>query len=136
MTGGIEADQVDIATKRAGRIEAVLVAEGNLVEVGQMMARMTVTDLQADFREAEANLRQAREEKRRASAMISQRDSDLRRAIATIAQRESDLRQGCLLHTRRTLKYRHLVRVLTFSLHPGSFLLIFHAKSFIKRKNE
>ena len=90
--GRIEADQVDITTKRAGRIEAVLVAEGDLVEVGQMMARMTVTDLQADLREAEANLRQAREEKRRASAMISQRESDLRRVAATIAQRESDLR--------------------------------------------
>src|SRR3954449_11176842 len=38
--GRIEAEQVDIATKYAGRIEAVLVDEGAMVTAGQVLARM------------------------------------------------------------------------------------------------
>ena len=104
--GRIEATEYDIATKRAGRIAAVLVAEGDMVQVGQVLARMDTQDLEADLREAQAQATQAREDRRRAVAAIAQRESELRgarpaspcgRAISDgptppIAQRRSDLR--------------------------------------------
>ena len=91
--GRIEATEYDVATKRAGRLAAVLVMEGALVEPGQVVARMEVRDLEADLRQAEAELTQAREDKRRAGAAVAQRASELRSAAAAIAQRESDLRR-------------------------------------------
>jgi HlyD family secretion protein len=92
--GRIEATEYDIATKRAGRIASVLVAEGDMVEVGQPLARMDTRDLEADLREAQALAIQAREDRRRAVAAITQRESELRSATAAIAQRESDLRRA------------------------------------------
>jgi HlyD family secretion protein len=89
--GRIEATEYDIATKRAGRLAAVVVMEGALVEPGQVVARMDTQDLEADLRQAQAQLTQAREDKRRAAAAVVQRTSELRSAAAAIAQRESDL---------------------------------------------
>jgi HlyD family secretion protein len=92
--GRIEATEYDVATKRAGRLAAVLVAEGTLVEPGQLVARMDTQDLEADLREAQAQLTQAREDKRRVAAAVAQRASELRSAAAAIAQRESDLQRA------------------------------------------
>jgi len=88
--GRIEATEYDIATKRPGRIAAVTVREGDMVEPGQILARMDTQDLDADLHEAEAQSGQAREDKRRALAMITQRESDVQSAVAGIAQRQSD----------------------------------------------
>ena len=76
--GRIEADQVDIAAKYAGRVKEVLVKEGDLVEPGQVLARM-------DTAELEASLEKARAETARAVADVAQ-------AEATILQRRSELR--------------------------------------------
>jgi HlyD family secretion protein len=92
--GRIEATEYDVATKRPGRLAAVLVDEGAMVEAGQVVARMDTQDLEADLREAHAQLAQAREDKRRALSAVTQRESDLRRADAAIAQRQSELRRA------------------------------------------
>jgi HlyD family secretion protein len=92
--GRIEATEYDIASKRSGRLAAVLVAEGATVEPGQVLARMDTQDLEADLREAEAQAVQAREDKRRALAGVAQRQSDLQSTVAAIAQREADLRRA------------------------------------------
>ena len=92
--GRIEATEYDIATKRAGRIAAVLVAEGDMVQVGQVLARMDTQDLEADLREAQAQATQAREDRRRAVAAIAQRESELRGAAAAVALRQSELRRA------------------------------------------
>lgn len=92
--GRIEATEYDVASKRAGRLATVQVAEGALVEPGQVVARMDTQDLEADLREAQAQLRQAREDKRRALAGVAQRQGELQSAAAAITQRESDLRRA------------------------------------------
>jgi HlyD family secretion protein len=92
--GRIEATEYDIATKRAGRIAAVAVREGDAVEPGQVLARMDTQDLAADLRQAEAQTTQAREDRRRALAVVTQRESDIQSAVAAIAQRESDRRRA------------------------------------------
>lgn len=75
--GRIEATEYDIATRRSGRVREVLAREGDMVDAGQLLARMDTQDLQADLREAEARLREAREGKNYADAIVSQRESEL-----------------------------------------------------------
>ena len=61
--GRLEATEVDIATKTPGRLAEVLVDEGDLVEEGRIVARMDITSLEAQLRQAEAEVtrfRQAR----------------------------------------------------------------------------
>jgi HlyD family secretion protein len=89
--GRIEATEYDIATKRTGRIDQVLVHEGDRVSREQILVHMDVKDLDAELRQAEALLRQAREDKRQALAQVSQREADIKQSIAAIAQRESEL---------------------------------------------
>ncbi len=57
--GRIEATEIDIATKFAGRIDQVLVHEGDTVNPGQVVARIDTSDLLAQLHEAEAQERQA-----------------------------------------------------------------------------
>lgn len=73
--GRIEATQVDVATKRAGRVAEILVDEGDTVTAGQVVARMDARDLEADLSEAQARLSVAREEMKHALALVAQRRS-------------------------------------------------------------
>jgi len=78
--GRIEATEYDISSKRAGRVTEVLVKEGDMVDAGQVLAKIDTRDLEAELREAEAMLREAREGKNYASAIVAQRESELRYA--------------------------------------------------------
>jgi pyruvate/2-oxoglutarate dehydrogenase complex dihydrolipoamide acyltransferase (E2) component len=50
--GRIEATEIAVATKLAGRVLDVLVAEGDFVKAGQPLARMQIDGLQAQREEA------------------------------------------------------------------------------------
>ena len=58
--GRIEATEIDVATKIAGRILDELVDEGNFVTAGQVVAHMDIESLQAQRREAVAKLGMAK----------------------------------------------------------------------------
>jgi len=75
--GRIEADQTDIATKYPGRILSVNVKEGDLVEIGQVVATMDVKDIEAHREGAEAQLAEAREAVQEARAGLAKSQSDL-----------------------------------------------------------
>jgi HlyD family secretion protein len=57
--GRIEATEIDIGTKYSGRVEQVLVHEGDTVDAGQVVAQMDTSELRAQFHEAQANEQQA-----------------------------------------------------------------------------
>jgi len=57
--GRIEATEVDVATKLAGRVDNILVSEGAFVKAGQVLATMQVQTLNAQLREAKAQLARA-----------------------------------------------------------------------------
>lgn len=78
--GRIEATEVQIATKYAGRVAEVLVREGDLVEAGQVVARMDTRELEASLARAEAEIAQAERNVAQARAAIVQRQSELRLA--------------------------------------------------------
>lgn len=92
--GRIEATEYDIATKQPGRIAKVLVAEGDMVQAGQILVEMDRAELATDLRQAEAGLRQAHEDKNQALAIVTQRESDIRQAQAAVMQRESEITQA------------------------------------------
>jgi HlyD family secretion protein len=68
--GRLEAKQVYISSKYPGRIAEVLFDEGDTVEAGQVIARMDTSALDAQLREAEAQIRSAQDARRVANAEI------------------------------------------------------------------
>jgi HlyD family secretion protein len=52
--GRIEADEIDIDTKYAGRIAQLFAHEGDMVKAGQVLARMDTRDLEASLKKSEA----------------------------------------------------------------------------------
>ena len=89
--GRIEATEVDVASKLAGRIDAILVAEGDQVSAGQVVARMDTQALRAEILQAQAQLQRARTAKLTAAALVAQRDSEKNTAQAVVAQRQAEL---------------------------------------------
>lgn len=89
--GRIEATEIDIATKLPGRVEDILVAEGDFVSAGQTLARMQVDSLQAQHDEALAREQQARQGVSGAAAQVALRQSEHEAVLALVAQRESEL---------------------------------------------
>lgn len=92
--GRIEATQVDVATKLAGRVVEVSVGEGDFVEAGQIIARMDTATLQAQLHEAEAQLGQARNAVTTAKAVVDQRRSELDLAQSTLKRSEELVARG------------------------------------------
>lgn len=89
--GRIEATEIDISTRTAGRIREILVREGDFVEAGQVLARMDTAQLEADRRQAEAQLRRAVIGVDTARSLLTQREAEHRAAIAVVAQRRAEL---------------------------------------------
>ena len=89
--GRIEAREIDIATQTAGRVKAVLVDEGDFVHAGQVLARMDTTVLDAQHREAEAQLERAQIAVETATSQVTQRQAEAEAAQALIAQRKAEL---------------------------------------------
>lgn len=89
--GRIEATEIDIATKIAGRIEAIFVDEGDYVSAGQVLAKMDTATLEAQLRQAKAQLQQAIVAVETAESIVAQRQAEKNAALALIAQRQAEL---------------------------------------------
>jgi HlyD family secretion protein len=86
--GRLEADEIDISTKFAGRVAEILVDEGDRVKAGQVVARMDTSDLEASLKKVEAQVLEARRVLDEAHANVAQRQSQL-----TLAKQEFDRTQ-------------------------------------------
>ncbi|MDJ0388437.1 HlyD family efflux transporter periplasmic adaptor subunit [Roseomonas sp. E05] len=93
VNGRIEAEQIDIASKLAGRVTEVLVEEGQMVPAGAVVARLDAATLRAQLRAAEAQVREA--EQARAAA-----DAELLRARSARNLAQSELARTEALHRR------------------------------------
>ena len=74
--GRIEATQVDVAAKYAGRLATVTVNEGDEVTAGQVIARISSPEYEAQLRGARAQVLKAKQTLAEAVALIAQRKSD------------------------------------------------------------
>lgn len=89
--GRIEATQIDVATKLAGRVDSIFVHEGDFVKAGQPLAKMDVNTLDAQLDEAQARQRGAVNSAASVEQLIAQRESDVVAAQAVVTQREAEL---------------------------------------------
>lgn len=89
--GRIEAVEIDVAAKIAGRVKDIFVREGELVAAGQTVAVLDTESLQAQHRQAEAQLRQAQSSVETARSQQVQRESERAAAQALVGQREAEL---------------------------------------------
>lgn len=89
--GRIEATEIDVAAKIAGRLKDVYAKEGDFVTAGQVVAQMDVETLEAQRAEARAKLDQAVQAVASSDAMVRLRNADKTAAEAVVAQREAEL---------------------------------------------
>ena len=89
--GRVEAVEINIATKIPGRVKAILVNEGDVVQPGEVLVRMDTATLDAQLREAKAALVQARVAVDTAKNFQIQRQAEQKATAAVIAQRAADL---------------------------------------------
>lgn len=87
--GRIEAVEIDVSTRIPGRIKDILVNEGDFVRAGQVLGRMDTEQLEAQRRQAEAQLRRAIISVDTAKSLVLQREAEQSAAVAVVAQREA-----------------------------------------------
>lgn len=83
--GRIEADEILVSAKLAGRVSEVLVNEGDTVDAGAVIARMDTSELDAELAGGNAQVRRAETAIASAEAAIAQRQSEL-----ALAEQEFD----------------------------------------------
>lgn len=89
--GRIEATEINVSAKLGGRVEDILVREGEFVTAGTPLVRMQTTVLKAQRDEARAMRQQAITSVQTARAQVAMRESELAAAQANIVQAESNL---------------------------------------------
>ncbi|NIJ41377.1 HlyD family secretion protein [Parvibaculum indicum] len=94
--GRIEAEQINVATKYAGRIDDIYVREGDFVEAGQKIASMDAVQTKAQVAAARAEVSRAEHAKSQAAAAIAQREAELDLARAEYERAVTLNRKGHL----------------------------------------
>ena len=107
--GRLDADEIDIDTKFAGRIVALYVDEGDLTTGGQVLAKMDTRDLEASLMQARAMIDQAGKTLEAASATLEQQKSQVLFGQQEIARTLSLVDKG--FATREALDQRRQVLV-------------------------
>ena len=90
--GRIEATEVTISAKLAGRIEKICVDEGQLVTNGQKLVEMQTDELRADLLKAKAALAQAVAAVKQTESTIAVREAEVLTARESIAEKRSQLK--------------------------------------------
>jgi HlyD family secretion protein len=94
--GRLEATEYFISTKYPGRIKDVLFNEGDTVEAGQVVARMDTSALDAQLREAEAQVRTAVENRKVAQAQVDVKQADYNYAAKQYARSQGLVGRGAV----------------------------------------
>ncbi|MCZ4430380.1 HlyD family efflux transporter periplasmic adaptor subunit [Agrobacterium sp. SOY23] len=98
--GRIEAVEIDISTKTAGRLQDIMVREGDFVKAGQVLAQMDTAQLEAKRRQAQAQLRRAKIAIDTANSLVAQREAEKTSALAVVEQRKAQLDSASKTYTR------------------------------------
>ena len=98
--GRLEATEVDVATKIAGRLSELLPREGDMLEAGAVLARLEADDLRAQLRAAEAAVTQARKAVDEARAGERKSRSDVALAGKTLKRSQSLVDKGFISRSK------------------------------------
>jgi HlyD family secretion protein len=125
--GRLEANQLYVSTKFPGRIKEVLFNEGDTVEAGQVVARMDTSALDAQLREAEAQIKVAQDGRSVAMTQVAVKQSDYdfarRQNVRSqelvprgaVSQREAEVDTASMLSTKAQLAGARAQAVQTLS---------------------
>src|SRR5574337_222109 len=102
--GRIEATQVDVSSKYAGRLASVTVEEGSAVREGQVIARISSPEVEAQLRAAQANVQKAKDALAAAEADIEARQSALAFAKADFERGQELMKTGYI--TKQSFEQR------------------------------
>jgi HlyD family secretion protein len=94
INGRLEATQVDIATKIAGRVIEIVPHEGDMVAAGSVVARLDQAELEAQLAQGQAEAQRARETLARAEADVDARKADLTFAQQQLQRAETLVEKG------------------------------------------
>jgi len=83
--GRLEATEINIAAKLAGKIEEVLVDEGDYVKAGQTLVQMQTNTLVAELEQANAQIKVKEAELEQAKAQVEVEEASLAAAKSTLA---------------------------------------------------
>ena len=89
--GRLEATEINIAAKLAGKIEDVLVDEGDYVKAGQTLVQMQTNTLVAELEQANAQIKVKEAELEQAKAQVEVEEASLAAAKASLASAKSAL---------------------------------------------
>jgi len=98
--GRIEATEVTIASKLAGRVEKIHIGEGDLVAKGQKLVEMQTDELRADLMKARAALAEAEASVKEAEVAIAVKEAERESAKGLVAEKRS-LQRGAENKVRR-----------------------------------
>ena len=98
--GRLEAVEVDIATKIAGRLAELGPREGDMVEAGVVVARLDADDLRAQLRAAEALVAQAQKAVEESQAGVRKSRTDVSLAGKTLKRSESLVDKGFISRSK------------------------------------
>ncbi len=132
VSGNIEATEVDVGFKVAGRIVNLYVQEGDWVEKGKVLAKLDNDDLLQRLALAKATLKSA--QARLDKLLAGSRPEEIREAEAILQQAQFDLENKKVHYERmKTLFERGVVPKDTFDNAETGFKI---AKAALQRANE
>jgi HlyD family secretion protein len=94
--GRIEATQVDVSAKYAGRLAEVAVEEGSEVKEGQVVARISSPEYEAQLKAAQSNVQRTKEALTEAVAQIAVRQSALDTAKSDFDRGQELVKKGII----------------------------------------
>lgn len=92
--GRVEANQVDVSSKYAGQLADILVEEGTNVSLGQVVARVSSPEFEAQLRAARSDLQSAQDALAAAEADISSRKAALEFAKSDFERGQELMKPG------------------------------------------
>lgn len=92
--GRLEATEIDVSTKFAGRVVELLVREGDTLAASQVVAKLDADDIDAQLRAADAAVQQAREASKQASDGVASAASQQKLARVTLDRTRELIKKG------------------------------------------
>ena len=92
--GRLEATEVDVSTKFAGRVVELLVREGDTLAASQIVAKLDADDIDAQLRAADAAVQQAREASKQARDGVASAASQQKLAHVTLNRTRELIKKG------------------------------------------
>ncbi len=109
--GRVEAVAIDISTRTGGRISDIVVQEGQTVTRGEVLAHMDTQQLDAQLREARAQMQRGRIARDVAESGVVQAEAEHSAALAVVAQHQTEFESA----ERRVSRSEQLARTNAIS---------------------